>query len=140
MHGARVDACGECMRVHVHGGAWVNCMVWNAHAWESTAGWPGAELHACLQECIFACTLVSAHAWCTRCGWVGSIAEVQGGSAHAHAWSPIECIHAWGDYIIRRSARIMGVSRSSAEWGGRISSSAKIRITWRSAHQTRISE
>jgi hypothetical protein len=40
-------------------------------------------------------------------GWVGSIAEVQGAwECAAHAWSPIECIHAWGDYIIRRSARM----------------------------------
>ena len=36
MYGARIDACGECMRVHVHGGAWVNCTVWNA--WEAMAG------------------------------------------------------------------------------------------------------
>ena len=52
-------------------------------------------------------------------GWVGSIADLQGGSAlHMHGVRSSACIHAWGDYIIRRSAR-MGVSRSSAEWGGR---------------------
>jgi len=65
MHGVRIDACGECMCVHVHGGAWVNCMVWNA--WESTAGWPGAELHACLgvHACMYAggCTRM-VHAGC----------------------------------------------------------------------------
>ena len=81
MHGARIDACGECMRVHVHGGAWVNCTVWHG------SPRPGGRVHSCMHawECMHACTLLSAHAWCTRGGWVGNIAEVQGGSAlHMH--------------------------------------------------------
>ena len=116
MHGARIDACGECMRVHVHGGAWVNCTVW--HGSPRPGAWPGAQLHACLgvHACMYA-------AECTRmvhAGWVGwKYCRGAGWECAAHAWSPIECIHAWGYYIIRRSAR-MGVSRSSAEWGGRI--------------------
>ena len=68
--------------VHARARAW-GCMgELHGVAWESTAGWPGAQLHACLGVHAW---LLSAHAWCTRGGWVGNIAEVQGGSAlHMH--------------------------------------------------------
>jgi hypothetical protein len=89
MHGARIDACGECMRVHVHGD---RCMG-ELHAWCGMHGsprpgaWPGAELHACLgvHACMYAggCTRM-VHAGCMGGLEVLQRCRVHGSALHMH--------------------------------------------------------
>jgi len=123
-------------------GAWVNCM----HGVECMGvhGRVHGRVQSCMHawECMHACTLVGAHAWCTRGAWVGwkycRGAGCMGVRCTCMESDRVHTCMGWLYYKEECTHACGWVDRVPSGEGG--PSSAKVRINWRSAHQTRISE